>query len=249
MGKIHIEHGLSAASSDAVAKPGKADRLSGMTRTRSAYHLLRERVVSGDLGPGTKLNIAQLAAELDVSPGAIREALAMLEVDAFVASEPQRGYTVMPLSASDMEMLTHARIEIERLCLAESLALGSIEWESAVVGAFHRLSRLEEQVDKVGRMSPEWTDAHREFHRVLASACRNRWLLKMREVLYQQSERYRQFSAPWGKATREVESEHRELMSAALAHDEARMGRLISEHLSRTAEIVVEGLRRRASPP
>lgn len=166
----------------------------------------------------------------------------MLEAEALVASEPQRGFSVMPLTLDDVLALTEARVEIEKLCLSSAIAHGDIEWESAVVGALHRLNRIEGQAETVGRMSPEWTEAHKELHRALASGCPNPWLLRVRELLYQQSERYRQVSAPGVKGVRDVTGEHRKLVETALSRDQQHVCRLIELHLSRTTELVREAL-------
>src|SRR3546814_10609964 len=55
---------------------------------------------------GSKLNIAALANDLEVSLGAVREALSMLQSEALVISEPQRGYTVSPVSPKELSDIT-----------------------------------------------------------------------------------------------------------------------------------------------
>jgi 3-hydroxy-D-aspartate aldolase len=177
------------------------EKTKGMSQTRQVFAELRTAIVGGRLLPGSKLNIAALAEELDVSAGAVREGLAMLEAEALVVSEPSRGYRVSPISPEDLDELIGARIEIEKLCLAEAIRHGDLAWEGSVVSAHHRLSRLAERDAAMPTvLSAEWTSSHADFHNALVSGCPNSWLLRMHQMLYQQSERYRQLSAPLGKA-------------------------------------------------
>ena len=90
------------------------EKTKGMSQTRQVFTELRAAIVGGRMLPGSKLNIAALADELDVSAGAVREGLAMLEAEALVVSEPARGYRVSPISETDLEELVKARIEIEK---------------------------------------------------------------------------------------------------------------------------------------
>jgi DNA-binding GntR family transcriptional regulator len=190
--------------------------------------------------PGRKLNIAACSHLQGVSPGAVREALAMLESEGLVVSEPQRGYRVSPISLDDMVQLVKARIDIEKLCLAEAIRHGDIEWESSIVAAFHRLSRVT-QLDAADNkhLSPEWTAAHADFHKAIVAGCPNPWLLRMQTMLYQQSERYRQLSVPMAPVERDIHSEHKAILDALLRRDIEAVQKLITSHLQTTADMLL----------
>ncbi|MFM9923373.1 GntR family transcriptional regulator [Variovorax sp. H27-G14] len=224
------------------------EKTKGMSQTRQVFTELRTAIVGGRLLPGSKLNIAALAEELDVSAGAVREGLAMLEAEALVVSEPARGFRVSPVSPTDLEELVTARIEIEKLCLAEAIRHGDLAWEGSVVSAHHRLSRLAERDAAMPTvLSTEWTGSHAEFHNALVSGCPNSWLLRMHQMLYQQSERYRQLSAPLSKESRDVGAEHQALLDAVLNRDILAAQTLISEHLQTTGRLLLAALK--ANPP
>jgi DNA-binding GntR family transcriptional regulator len=210
-----------------------------VTQLQRVYLRLRREILACRLAPGAKLNIASLAQEHGVSPGAVREALAMLEKEWFVHIEPQKGYSVRPVSADDLLDLTLARIEIERACLASSLAQGDIEWESQLVAAFHRTSRTAREAVALTHGDPAWIAAHDGFHNALVAACRSQRLLATRALLYDQSERYRQLSLSFS-VERDVESEHRLLRDAALARDIPRTQDLAEAHIRATAEALID---------
>jgi GntR family carbon starvation induced transcriptional regulator len=209
------------------------------TQTRSAYDYLRSEILGGRLLPGHKLAIVALAANCDVSPGALREALAMLEADSLVTSSPQRGFRVSPASTRDLMHLSQARIEIEKLCLAEAITHGDLAWESRLVASFHHLSRL--HPDKDGQPhDPAWIAAHAEFHRALVAGCTNPWLMRIHQMLYEHTERYRQLAAPLqGHGKRDVAAEHQTLLNAVLSKDVSLAQALISAHLQTTVDLLL----------
>lgn len=215
----------------------------GKGQTRQVFDELRAAIVGGRLLPDSKLNIAALAEELGVSAGAVREGLAMLEAEALVVSEPARGYRVSPVSKVELEDLVKARIEIEKLCLAEAIRHGDLAWEGRVVSAHHRLSRIDERDPHMPNvLSADWTASHADLHHALVSGCTNQWLLRMHQTLYQQSERYRQLSVPLTTQKRDVRGEHQALVDAALNRDVQTAQTLIAEHLERTGTMLLAGL-------
>ncbi|MES2187789.1 MAG: FCD domain-containing protein [Pseudomonadota bacterium] len=217
-----------------------ADKARGLSQNRLVFQNLRSQIVRGTLLPGAKLNIALLAEAIGVSAGAVREGLAMLEAEALVVSEPLKGYRVSPISARDLTDLVNARIDIEKLCIAESIRQGDLVWEGGVVAAFHRLSRVGERDAADDQfLSGGWTDVHADFHRALVAGCRNTWLLRMHEMLYMQSERYRQLSVPVAHTPRDVGAEHQALVNAVLNRDVAAAQALVASHMQRTATILL----------
>lgn len=209
------------------------------TKSHRAYTQIRADILTCRLMPGMKLNIAALASELDVSLGAVREALSMLQSEALVVSEPQRGYTVSPVSPKELADITEARIAIETLCLRTSIERGDLAWESRLVAAWHRLSRLSQSdAGKEQHLSDVWSKAHADFHAELVGACGNDWLLRMRAMLYEQSERYRRMSVPLQTEKRDVPAEHKAIFDAVMDRDIPRAVAALENHLRKTATIV-----------
>lgn len=213
------------------------------TLSEDVYQALRADVLSCRLRPGAKLQINSLADERDVSLSSVREALSRLSAEGLVVAEPQRGFRVAPVSLEDLSDLTTTRIDIETLCVTRAIERGGVEWESAIVGALHRLSRTPYSAPGDDRrLSDEWAAAHEAFHEGIVSGCDSVWLLRIRTALYQQSERYRRLSVPVLPAKRNVEAEHRALAEAVLGRQKARACKLMKEHLILTMNIIIKGL-------
>ena len=100
--------------------------MSNETQSDRVFGAVRADILGCRLLPGGKLRINEIAERNDVSLGAVREALSRLGAEGLVVAESQKGFRVAPLSADDFRDLTDARIEIEKLTLARSIARGGL---------------------------------------------------------------------------------------------------------------------------
>ncbi|WP_420114499.1 GntR family transcriptional regulator [Pseudactinotalea sp.] len=90
----------------------------GPPRTSLAEYVLqvlRERLAAGQLAPGEHLRETELAEELEVSRGPIREALAMLEAEGAIEIRRHRGAFVSVLTSEDVDEVHTLREAIEVL--------------------------------------------------------------------------------------------------------------------------------------
>ncbi len=209
--------------------------------THDVYERLRADLLAARLQPGARLKINELCDALSVSLNAVREALSRLTSEGLVVAEPQRGFRVAPISAAELRDLTRVRVQIEGLCLGRAIAVGDVGWEAQLVAAFHGLSRTpEREPGDPARMNEAWSAAHAAYHRALAGACDSPWLLRIRETLYAQSERYRRLSVPLAGFGRDLNREHQDLMQAALARNAERATVLMTQHLELTTQALLE---------
>ncbi len=122
MNRVSAEEPVTEPSSPAFRLPPRT-RLAD-----SVYETLKETVMSGGLKAEARLNIDQLGRELSVSPTPVREALARLEWDGLVVSEPLKGYSVAPLlDESRIEEIFEMRIWLEPI--AARLAAENVQPE------------------------------------------------------------------------------------------------------------------------
>lgn len=212
------------------------------SQTSLAYSRIRRDLLGGRYAPGERLKITDLATALDVSPGAVREALSRLVPEQLVVSRDQKGFVVAPLSIQDLEDLTDLRCEMEAIALRRSVALGDESWEAQVLAAAHRMRRTKRLADEQRTLTSEWVERHAAFHAALVSACGNRRLLDVRAQLYQQSERYRGLSV-YVDDDRDIDAEHQALVDAALDRNADRLVDLMYAHLRTTTAKIVSASR------
>jgi DNA-binding GntR family transcriptional regulator len=207
--------------------------------TAKVFEALRADILACRYSPGQRLKIGELCSRFAVSLGAIREALSRLAAEGLVVAEAQKGFHVAPVSKADLADLTTTRVEIEGLALRRAIRFGDVAWEAGIGSAFERLAALPERADDAGRLSDAWSEAHQAFHLALVAGCNSPWLLRLRAVLFEQSERYRRLSVRTGRKNRDVLGEHRAIMAATLARDADRAIGLLSEHILLTTRLLI----------
>ncbi len=209
--------------------------------TEAVYRTMRADLLACRTPPGDKLRIAVLCERHGASSGAVREALSRLSAEGLVILEPQRGFHAATISAEELCDLTFARVEIEGLCLRLAIEHGELAWEERLLSSAHRLRRINMRAhDDVERVSEEWAQEHDAFHEALVQACPNQTLLQLRRQLYARSERYRRLSVPLANMTRDIEREHRGLMSAALDRNIARAVSALEDHIRETTRVLLD---------
>jgi len=208
----------------------------GKSLTESVYLSLRDDILTYRLKPATKLNIASMAKDRGVSLSAVREALARLSSDGFVVTEPQRGFRVASVSLADLLDLTERRVAIEGQCLLRSIQNGDLAWEGRVLASLHELSRTRVYLEN--EFNPAWINTHVRFHATLVEACDSPWLMRIRELLFIHSERYRVLSIHLDRP--HLDSEHHNIAEAAITRDAERAVALLTDHVKLTAQIILE---------
>lgn len=90
------------------------------TRAERVYHLAREKILSGEYGPGDRLILRALARDMGTSMIPVRDALAKLEQEGLVEGVAGRGWRVSdftPERLSDLATLREAlECQVARLC-------------------------------------------------------------------------------------------------------------------------------------
>ena len=145
------------------------------TLAAKAYAVLKDRITSGQIPPGTNLARRRLSKELGVSAIPIMEALWRLEQDGLVESKPLYGARVRTLSADSIrdELTLREAIECHsaRLCA-----------ENATEKQFQFLRKLARQMDEIelagNFRSKEGVELHTKVHLTIAEFSGSRVLVK-----------------------------------------------------------------------
>lgn len=206
------------------------------------YEVIRRDVLRGLWTPGSRLQLSLLAEHYGASVTVIREALTRLATERMVNNHPQRGFFVQELSLEELHGLTLVRKHSDALALRLSIEHGDLAWESALITSHHVLARTpSREPSDPHRATEEWSEAHRDFHLALISACGIPVLQEWSKELLDSTELYRWWSAPFDQTThRDVAGEHAEILEAALARDVDRAVALLCDHYQRSHDTVVE---------
>ena len=140
--------------------------------------LLRELIISGELGASEPLRQRELAQRFGVSQTPVREALRRLESEGLVVNDAHRGATVAASRKGDVEDNALIRASLEPL--AVQLAAGSIT--AATLDRLQQINdEMADNVDNVRR----YGQLNREFHFSIYEAAGSPVLLSMMRLLWQ----------------------------------------------------------------
>lgn len=132
------------------------------------YHYISERISSGELWAGDKINEQQIVEELNISRTPVREALIQLASDGYVDNFPRRGFYVKSLDLQKIQEL----YEI----------IGILDGRAAVLCMDYLTDQDLEQMEALAKQMDQAIDAGHgdlyyelqvEFHNVYLSKCPN----------------------------------------------------------------------------
>ena len=90
----------------------------GHTLSDKVEAILREQIIGGGRAPGDRLNEVEIAAELAVSRGPLREAMQRLAATAWSGSSRTEAAFVRVLDADEVRALFEVRVSLERTAAA-----------------------------------------------------------------------------------------------------------------------------------
>lgn len=189
---------------------------------------IRKSILEGALVPGARIQQHALASELGVSHVPLREAIQRLEAEGFLAVHPRRGAFVMPLSLEDAREIFDLRATLEVKALRASIpALTSEQLQIA-----REICAASDGVTDVVR----YGELNVQFHRALyAGACRPR-LQAMIETLWSNAARYSMLLRFRGDHFERSQSEHWDLVEAAVNGDVERACTTLQDHIAAAAQ-------------
>lgn len=217
-------------------------RVESRTRNEAVFLQIREDILAGVLQPGSRLRFADMCARYGTSVGVVREALSRISEQGLARSEPQLGFSVVPVSIHDLRELTDVRCDIEGLTLRYSVMEGDLNWESTIIAAHHVLVRTPAHLgDEKRTFNEEWGVVHKHFHTVLLDGCRNQRLRSIALSLRDAAEVYRRAaSRPVGSNQRDVATEHKQILDAAVSRDADAAVAALVHHIRATTDYIIE---------
>ncbi|MGB9867662.1 MAG: GntR family transcriptional regulator [Bacillota bacterium] len=208
-----------------------------VTKADLVHSVLRENIITGNLKPGTRLLLKDIAAELGVSEIPVREALRRLQAEGLVTINPHCGAEVTkPNSAEYREILT-IRAVLEGFAArtaVQNMTASDIEDLRLIVEA------MRDCVEK-GDMEA-YGGLNRQFH---CSIYKFSGLRKLQELITDLWDRWGRsqsvFQLNPGRISESLE-EHAAILRAIEARDENNVELLMREHRLRAAEALIKAL-------
>jgi DNA-binding GntR family transcriptional regulator len=191
--------------------------------------MLRELIISGDLGASEPLRQRDLAARFGVSQTPVREALRRLESEGLVTNDPHRGATVAASRNGMVKDNSEIRAALEPL--GARLAARAITEEQLAL-----LRRLNDEMIALDEGDERYGALNREFHFTIYESAASPMLLSMMRLLWQAMR-----NGPVVTRTHaESAGEHAELIAALEARDAERAAEITQRHILSTHHLETE---------
>ncbi len=186
---------------------------------------LRNAILNGELIPGTRLVIEDLAKQLGVSPIPVREALQQLDADGYVAIEPYLGARVAPIEA---ESVAEVFSLLETMEVVSSRAACQHMSDSD----FNVLQEILIKMDSLIGDPELWSQENRHFHKYICEKSGTRLVGSlMSKVLDHWDRLHRYFLTDvFARRLPQAQREHWKILKTLRTRDPAETEAVIREH-------------------
>jgi len=142
----------------------KAKAKPSQVKSLVAYERIRDMILTGDKLPGARLVVADLAEELGIGQGPVREAVMRLDRVGLVRSDPYKGAVVaQPPRLEEIETFYRIRIIME-----QKMALSAMHRMNKQ--DFRQLEGILAQLKRLDLVSEEFFTLDWKFHTVIFEA-------------------------------------------------------------------------------
>jgi len=202
--------------------------MSALTLTPKALYeevaeLLRQRIFSNELAPGSWIDELRLAEAYGISRTPLREALKVLATEGLVTMKVRRGAYVTEVSDKDQRDVYHL------LSLLESDATGVVA-QQATEAELAELAQLHQELKASTQNTERFFEINEQFHMRLLEMANNRWRTQLVLDLRKVMKLNRHNSLFKSGRIEESLQEHQDIMDALLAHDAALSQQRMQTH-------------------
>lgn len=204
-----------------------------------AAQILREHLLQGKFVPGTRLIEGDIAAQLGVSRGTVREVMRILEGEGLIEVLPGHGIRVARLSVQDITEVYSLRSLLEQEAVRR-LAKAATPADLAELN--HAVDALFE-VARKGSLATV-VDQDQAFHQLLWKLAGHRRLAQVLEGLLSQIRVYLAINTRAYEDLRSGVEDHQAIVEAIRSGSGELAAMRMAEHLQHASEVVVNYLQR-----
>jgi DNA-binding GntR family transcriptional regulator len=229
----------SAAAAPAAERRVAVDPLANPASLKQrAYTALKNAIAAMDVYGSRaeiRLDERQLAADFGISRTPVREAMAQLEREGFVRSEPRRGVYVVRKNRREVIELITAWAALESMAARLITQIASDEEIASLRRMFATFHRGEHRAHL-----DEYSDVNIEFHQTIIRMSRNDALINLAANLFTHMRMIRRKTiGEQDRADRSIR-DHMHIIEALEARDTARAESLVRDHALGLADHVAK---------
>lgn len=218
-------------TTDGVEGYAPGQTAAAMTKADRAYQHIRQRIIEGQLEAGMPLDQEAIALELQTSTTPLREALNRLESEGLVVYRAHRRTVVAPLTMEALEQIYTVRVALDPLAAGLAAAAATDE-EIAYIVAL--ASRTPEQ------HAFDALHGNRRLHHAIYASCGNAVLIRILDMLWDRSDRYRLKTLNAGGTIALAHEEHLAIALAIRDRNGDDAAELMRHHVASSFERIRE---------
>jgi DNA-binding GntR family transcriptional regulator len=210
-------------------------RLDARTLRETVTSTIRQLILEGELVPGEQVNQAQIAEQLGISRGPVREALSQLEEEGLIRNVPYKGTFVTEITGEYIEELYSFRRVLETFAVrraTERSCDDDFKQLHAIIAGMHTAADAG-QVIELGKLDIQ-------YHYTIVNCARHSLLMKtwhgielgVRRCL---TLRHRIYRNP-----HDIIGTHPDILEAMEARDQERASALLDAHIQEAGELLLE---------
>lgn len=193
-------------------------------------HRLREAIATGAIPPGSRLTETELASQLQVSRGPLREGMQRLAQEGLVVSIRNRGLFVIEMTPENVRDMYLAREAVERaaaLCLVRQDEAAREESAVALLDVLAEMDSAATASDGAGMGA-----ADVKFHRLLVELSESPRLARIHDTLMAETQMCIDALQTLYASHHERVAEHRAIAEAIRRGDAEETDRRVIDHMS-----------------
>lgn len=207
-----------------------------------AYETIKKKIIQCDYRPNTFLSESLLMKEIDASRTPIREALNKLEQEGFITIIPKKGVMVTSLTLSEVNMAFDTRILLEPYILENYMKYIQLDMLKEIKEKFLILLSSSANPDDFGVLDDK-------FHRIITTACTNKYLNISLAHVFDQSMRIRLLAGIYiWERHKEAAAEHITVIDAILKNNKKAAKEALYFHLNASKAAAVKSLTEQTMP-
>lgn len=219
----------------------KFERIQSENLSNRVVNQIINSIEQGKLSPGDKLpSETELAVELGVSRGILREALTILQYQGLISRKPKDGTYIRKLdvekiSANSMVESLKKATYLDLLDMREALEVKAIELAIAR-GEDSKIQEVKDYLESVDINDANYNISDYNFHQKLAELSQNELLMNFIDNYYGLIKELGEKSNRNSDRKREILIEHKAIIDAILQRDTELGKKMLVYHLSNARE-------------
>ncbi len=189
------------------------------------YTMLKKQILEGNLQPGERLIVLEIAGRFQISQAPVREALERLKQEGLIVGQPNKGSVVSNITSKEIRDIFVLREIIEGFAVRESMP--HLDKDD-----FRYLETLLDEMDEAAHQDDMLKILERdmEFHGFFYKRCNNHAILELWNHMRSKVMRFMAISNRY-YSTQKLAAYHRPLIEVLKSGDSAEAERQFIDHM------------------